>query len=272
VSKKTLVLKALPYILVVMIAVLIISAAVPILKGGLDITTEGDIEVSINGAYIVANGIYVIDSDLPYDIKDVTVKVYIVDDLLNSRVNILTLDGITVKAHSVTEIELRSRAFIPSAFLILRDLVSREGSEVPIRVEFSGKYIFGLVGMDVRLDTNVRLAEPDSMLEYSIASEEDLLNIVLQNLNSDIPVSDYNISIRGGGATISVLVTKDGNTVTVSVKTSGEFIETIDKIRGSSNGEGPLVIDNLTANMIQIDPGDLGVALDILEYIWEDSQ
>ena len=268
-SKKTLVLKALPYALVIIIAALILSAVVPILKGGLDITAEGNINVSINGAYIVANGTYVIDSDLSYDIKDVTVRVYIVDEVMNSRVNILTMDGITVKAHSVTELELRSRAFIPSTYLILRDLASRDGSEIPIRAEFSGKYIYGLIGMDVRLDTNVRLSEPGSKLEYSMGSDESSLTFGLRNLSSDIPVSDYNVSIKGGGTTLNVSVAKEGNNVFASVEAGGSFAESVNKIIDSMGIAPPEVIDNLTGKALRVDPNDLKLVLDFLEYVWE---
>ncbi|MCL2031661.1 MAG: hypothetical protein FWG96_00040 [Methanomassiliicoccaceae archaeon] len=267
-AKYALILKMLPYVLAAAVVILVLSASIPILRGGLDVTAEGDTDISVEGAFILAKGTYVIDSGLTYDVQDVTLRAYIVDDAFGSRVNILTLSGITIKANSVTEIKLESRTFIPSAYLILRDLVSRDGSEIPIRAEFSGKYIYGLIGMNVTVDTTIQLSEKGSKLEYDVRKDDTSLSLEIRNISPDIPVGDQSISVTGGGASVNLYVHREGNTVSAGASASGQFAGSLSKITGSFSGAPPEAIDDLTGDALQIDAENLKLLLDLLAYIW----
>ena len=253
------VLAVLPLIPVIAIAIVVIIALTPTVW--LTVGQGDGASTELNGLTLEAEIPIVIDSNMPYAIRDLSFDITLVDDERGSSVTVFGSEPTTVPAGSEETLVLRTSAFAPTVFLVLGDLIEREGSVLTFDMTAECSYLLGLAHFRLDAEISVPLAAEDTTVSYeTVENSEDSFVALISGLSPSLIPEDTVMTVTGGGSSITLTLGSSGNDLTIAITSDGDLDQTIDVIRGSDDKE-------VTGTDMDPSPGQVDTLLDVIGFV-----
>lgn len=204
--------------------VLIVVIAIPLTPQAIMQISEADEpELGIDGTSVVFSCTYNVTSTLSYPIEDLSLSLHLVDRVNGSDVRIWEADGISVPAGGGTEVRVEVSVFAPTLYLVLGDLLSREGSVVPLEVRASCGYAMGLVGLTVSGTLSVPMADSGGTVGWDTVDTPDSTVVEVSGLADWVPAPEADVVIAGGDATVRLMAERSGGSYRIAVSADGDL-------------------------------------------------
>ncbi len=252
------ILTILPLVPVITIAVVVILALTPTVW--LTVHQGDGAGTELDGLTLNAEIPVIIDSNMPYAIEDLSFDITLVDDERGSSVNVFRSEPTTIPAGSDGTVLLRTSAFAPTVFLVLGDLIEREGSTLTFDMTAKCSYLLGLANFALYADISVPLAADGSTISYeTVENSENAFVAVISGLSPSLIPDDTLMTVTDGKFTISLTLTSEGNDLRISVESDENLDDTIMEIRNSDDRMISGISEDLTD--MQLD-----TLLDVIEF------
>ncbi len=265
-NKPKLVARILTATVSIVFAVFIIMAFVPAFNGGLDVEKDSDFNIDINGLYLITDGNIKVTSQMPYDIDDVEINLYMNAD--NLTMTIID-DDVTITSGSSEYISLSGETSLLNAMLMVacyNNGSSEAGIELPLGLYLQAYYLYSMMGMQVQIDMGLDLSEEGTM-SYD-AVDPGLLVISTSGVESQSMISDvspFNATVKD--TQISVDLTKNGNDLTLEISTT-DSDGVISELKHCAEESGGTVTVILSGTEYLLDEDQTSDMIEMLEYMY----
>lgn len=256
------VLAIIPVLPVIVVAVIVIVALTP--SGAwLDISRDAEPSVEVNGAYLDAEVPVLMASHMPYALEDLSFQVTLVDEVRGSYQTVISSAPTDIPGNGTGTLTLESHIFAPTLYLVMGDLIERQGSILRFEVTASCGYLLGLADFTLDAVIDVPLAEGDGVVTYGIVeNSDDAFEVRIDGLRSTLMPDDSVYILSGGGSSLSVHIRSSDGSLILSVTSTNGLDAAIATLLGSegkvfTGSEGP----------IQVDDEDLDMFLEALNFV-----
>lgn len=258
------VLAAVPVVAVAAVLLLIVVAVQP--GQSIHLCSDGDQRLSADGSFVELSGTYRVDSDLSYDLTDVSVRLSLVDPVNGSRMELWSSDGLDIRGGTVTTVDLDVRVFAPTLYFLLTGLVAQEGSVLHFEAVLDGRYMMGLLKAEVSALADVPLAGEGETVAFAVVEDTpEALEVRVTGLADWLVPPSTGAVMECPGARVEAAVTAEGDGILLSVRSDGD-IEGSLALMESAAEEGSLACTwdgeavELTSGQVRM----LGDALDLV--------
>ena len=253
------VLAILPLVPVIAIAIVVVVALTPTVW--LTVHQGEGAGTELNGLTLNAEIPIVIDSNMPYPIDDLSFDITLVDDERGSSVTLFSSEPTTIPAKDEGTIVLRTSAFAPTVFLVLGDLIEREGSALTFDMTAECSYLLGLASFRLDADISVPLASEGMTLTYETVENSDtVFEARITGLSESLTPDDTRMTITGGGYSIVLTMETVGDDLTITVSSDDGLDEAIAGIGDSDDAEVSGISEQLT-------DGQVDTLLDVIGFV-----
>ena len=256
------VLAIIPVLPVIVVAVIVIVALTP--SGAwLDISRDAEPSVEVNGAYLDAEVPVLMASHMPYALEDLSFQVTLVDEVRGSYQTVISSAPTDIPGNGTGTLTLESHIFAPTLYLVMGDLIERQGSILRFEVTASCGYLLGLADFTLDAVIDVPLAEGDGGVTYGIVeNSDDAFEVRIDGLRSTLMPDDSVYILSGGGSSLSVHIRSSDGSLILSVTSTNGLDAAIATLLGSegkvfTGSEGPM----------QVDDEDLDMFLEALNFV-----
>ena len=256
------VLAIIPVLPVIVVAVIVIVALTP--SGAwLDISRDAEPSAAANGAYLDAEVPVLMASHMPYALEDLSFQVTLVDEVRGSYQTVISSAPTDIPGNGTGTLTLESHIFAPTLYLVMGDLIERQGSILRFEVTASCGYLLGLADFTLDAVIDVPLAEGDGVVTYGIVeNSDDAFEVRIDGLRSTLMPDDSVYILSGGGSSLSVHIRSSDGSLILSVTSTNGLDAAIATLLGSegkvfTGSEGPM----------QVDDEDLDMFLEALNFV-----
>lgn len=252
------VLTVVPLIPVLAVAAIVLFALTPTAWLTVEQGEGGGTE--LDGLTLRAEIPIVIGSNMPYDIRDLSFHVTLVDDVRESSVTVFESDPVVIPADSEGTLTLTTDAFAPTVFLVLGDLIEREGSVLTFDVAAECSYLLGLA--DFRLDArlSVPLAADGRTVSYDVLeNSEDAFVTAISGLSPSLVPDDTRMTVSGGGCELLLETRSSGDGLTISVTSDGDLDGSMATVRAAEDKSVSGISEDLS-------DGEIDTLLDVIGF------
>lgn len=256
------VLAIIPVLPVIIVAVIVVVALTP--SGAwLDITRDAEPSVEVKGAYLDVEVPVLVASHMPYALEDLSFQVTLVDDVRGSYQTVVSSVPSDIPGNGVGTLVLESHIFAPTLYLVMGDLIERQGSVLRFEVTASCGYLLGLADFTLDAVIDAPLADGDGVVTYEIVENSDnTFEVRINGLRSTLMPDDSVYILSGGGSYLSVLISSSDGSLVFSVTSTNGLDAAIATLLGS---EGKSFTGS--GGPMQVDDEDLDMFLKALDFV-----
>lgn len=246
------------------IVIIIVLIAMLMPNGIVSVSETEPISISVKGSEMFMDGRYEIESDLPYPVENLSLKVILTDRGNSSEIILWEKDGITLDPGSNSSLDVHSRFFLPAVVLFAKGLMSNTDASADVIISVSGNYMMGLI--DVRVDGHVRspLTQPGSEIDCSI--EKDGLShmiFTISGLADHLLPDDSNTVLESDDSMIGIDIGTNENRLRIEITSDRDLKESIASLRMAEQ----LTMTDISGNSTIVTPGDIDIELSILSAV-----
>lgn len=229
----TSLMKALITIVSLALTIMLITSVAPLLSGGIEVENTEELTVVQESSNIAISGEFTVKSNLPRDITGLTFSIDAIsaDDTTLKGVNIVKLPERTVESNSSTVIKINESVNIAEVivFLLADNKDGTGGMYLPLRVSVSADY-GAIAGLDVELNMLVKLSDNGTLVSEGLRNSDGEVWSATASFSGHegdmiidlVPEDTIEAELYVEGITdkISIVINKDGNEMSVTIKTS----------------------------------------------------
>ncbi len=241
----------------------VIGAAMSPSGDWLTVEKTSPLEVSVDGTNLDLSFSVTVGSSMPYDVKDLSISISLIDSSRGSSVPLYSEDGISIPANGSAEIDVKASIWIPTAALVLMDLAVKDGAPLHFDLEASCGYLGGLASFRMVSEIGVPVTAEGEKLSFSVLEDTDAsFSVGVDGLAGWLVPESRIIFVSGGGEEASISVTGQGSSAMLSVRSDASLEGLLERI--SSAGDYKAVDEN--GNDVDLSKEALGAMDTILQY------
>lgn len=255
-------LALVPLVVIIPVMFLIIMAVVT--QGqGISITDTDGLDADTEGSFLIIQGDVTVQSNLVFDLEDVSVSVDLVDPETGSNVGILEEGGIRLPSGTPAVIHLDSKVFVPTLYLLVSELVSREGAALDLDIHVSGRYLGGLMCAEVVASVEVPVAAQGERIVWNSTTDGTGVSVDVAGL-ADWLVPDPGESLFGSpNASLSIAVIPSEGAVSIHIVSDRGLSDTLD-ILSRDAAEGLVVMSDESGRTSEVSADQMGTVRSII--------
>lgn len=256
--------------LVVFAAVVAVVAVGVLSPGSMHVSLDEDdpLEFGYAGFYLESEGGITVWSDLPYDVTDLTLSVYLIlpsggESLLFSQ------SGMSVPAGEETDIEVHVSAYAPAVYGLVMDCDQNDTGVVPFKIVATFGYMAGLVELSVDATVSFSLTSDGGAPTISGIDSDRSAIIVVRDLNPVLIPPDTEMILEGMKDTVRIDVRSPDDDLVVRIQSDDDMALSLMRLQ-AENELGMVKAFDGDGNPLVMTPGEVGTLLDVLSYALEE--
>lgn len=221
-----------------------------------------DYSFELKGTDLEYNATLRINCGTMYDIDDVHIRAQLIDEERGSLLRLNDSHLGTIHGGSVEEISIDGSIFTPTALLIIRDMVSDDGSVITMKLDVSFRYMMGLVEGKAEAYVGISLSEPGSHLIFNDIEDSTTDYVIgIDNLRRELRPDDATAQISDGSTTLHASI-RNVDESTILSFSSDDLDENISKLIDSHG-----LTVTVDGEKMQIDESTVKTVLKTLQRI-----
>ena len=225
--------------------------------------SDPDMSVSVDGAFASVDADIDVRSHAMYDLSDLGISVWLRDDINGSKILLMSAGPLDITFGDTVHVNMSQRFFLPTLYLILSDLVSRDGSVLYFEIAASGDYIMGLLGVDVSTVIQVPLAEDGSVLSVATMEDSDtVLSVRISGLRENLHPDDASVTVSTDDVDLTFDLTDDGGDVLITISSPSGLDGAIGSLTGSDE-----VLLRYNGDTVQLSTDQVSLLVSSLKYL-----
>ncbi len=216
------------------LVVMLVTSAMPLMMGGVDIKTDEDLTVTSNLATVDIKGEYTVVSSIEQDISDLTIEAYLLSKDGSMRMDLVPKVPPVTLSKENPEQKITINQSIPIAEVALFFVTDNmdnttTGLKLPVTIRVAGTYSNNLAGIDMAVTYDVMLSQEGSfhagIPTLTSDGEVSKAELTLSGFEETsliagiIPETGVDFSVTVGGKEIDLSVTKDGGDINLDIET-----------------------------------------------------
>lgn len=255
--------------LAVFAAVVAVIAVGVLSPGTLHLSLDDDpLEFGYTGLYLEADGGVTVGSELPYDVTDLELCVYLETPSGDGSL-IFSQSGMTVPAGGDADIRIHVSVYAPAVYSLVVDCAENDTGVVPFRIVASFGYMMGMIELEV-----------DAVVSFSVTSDGgapavtgirsgDSATVVVEDLNPVLMPPDTDIVLEGVTDTVGIEVRSPDGDLVVGIQSDSDLTLSLSRLE-ADNGLGMVTAYDGSGNRLDMTQGEIGTLLDVLQYALEE--
>ncbi len=222
----------------------------------------------VDGMTVEVSGTCVVDSDLPYDVDDLSVTVTLLGVGDVGDIAVWGDSGIRIPAGETVSLEMSTTLYYPALYFLVMETVGDDSSEFRFRIDAECGYMAGLVDIRVVADISFSLSADGGVPEITRERlSESAMVVTVENLNPALMPSDTIMTFSSPECWLEVSV-DTGDTLVVGIDASGDLEETLRLLSGSAPSGGVTVTDG-DGGPMDMSPSDIDNVLSLISLAVE---
>lgn len=252
-------------------AVVVAVIAVGVLSPGtlrLSLDDDDPLEFGYTGLYLESDGGITVGSDLPYDVTDLELSVYLVTPS-GGESPIFSQSSMSVPAGGETDIAIHVSAYAPAVYGLIMDCAENDTGVVPFRIVATFGYMAGLVELNVDIVVSFSVTSDGSTPRISGIDSGDSAIIAVRDLNPVLMPPDTGIVLEGSSDTVVVDVRSPGDDVVVRIRSDSGLALSLMRLQ-ADNDLGMVTAYDGSGGRLDMTQREIGTLLEVLSYALEE--
>lgn len=261
-----MVLAAVPVIVAVSIsAVVAIGLLIP---GSIHISTgEGQFSYNVSGMVLNVSGTCEIDSELPYDVDDLSVTVLLLGEGVDD-VTIWSTHGVRIPSGDTVTLDVTATVYYPALYLLIMEKIDQDSSVFDFRIYAECRYMADLIDIRVQADFSYSISADGGVPEIDrYRPSETEAVVVVENLNPSLMPQERHLAFSSAVEWLELSVETDGRLV-IDITASGNLEDVLRDLGGSADQGGVTVTDE-NGEPADMSTSDIDNLLTVLTLIVE---
>lgn len=262
IGKYETVLKILSAVVVLTVAVLMVASVLSMLLNPISAEQTGGTGYTIDGENMNFNGAITFTSKSFAEINDLSLTVLIGPS--GKTIKVIDVKDVDIKSGR-TEISLNGKIPAREFFPMLDSMSDSAVGRIPMSVNLSGKFIFGLVGMNAKVDTFMDAGNGTSNMHVDIAHSELEDTATLSGMGDMVPDGVSRFVAKAGNTTVTADITSANGVMTVKVSATegGAAVatkEAADRMLAAYKA-GTLIITDGDGHPLQVGKDEIDISI-----------
>lgn len=256
--------------LAVFAAVVAVIAVGVLLPGSMHVSLDDDdpLEFGYTGFYLESDSGITVRSDLPYDVTDLTLSVYLIlpsggESLLFSQ------SGMSVPAGEGTDIEVHVSAYAPAVYGLIMDCAHNDTGVIQFRIVATFGYMLSLMELNVDAIVSFSLTSDGRAPAISGIESGESAIFVVRDLNPVLIPPDTDVVLEGANDTVRIDASSPGDDLVVRVHSDNDLTMSLLRLQ-AENDLGTVTAYDGHGELLTMSSGEIGTLLKVLSYALEE--